>query len=282
MTRAAGVRPRSERVLTIGPLVALAVLCWAVVWRWMGGMSAVPGADPGPLGFFIGAWVVMMAAMMLPSAWPTVLVFRRLQAARRERGHEPVRLGPALFLLGYLSAWSAAGLVGFVVVRTGRALDIEALSWERAGRLLAGGVVVAAAVYQLTPLKDRCLRHCRGPFGFLLEHWRPGEVGAVRMGVRHGLWCIGCCWGLMAALFALGLMSIPWMALITLFIAAEKLLPWRRFAMTVVTVSLLALGVAVAVLPDRVPWLMAPGPAMHEMNMSISWSPGQPPPGGWS
>jgi predicted metal-binding membrane protein len=281
MARVAGVPPRTERVLTIGPLVALAVLCWAVVWRWMGGMSAVPGADPGPLGFFIGAWVVMMAAMMLPSAWPTVLVFRRLQAARCARGHEPVRLGPALFLLGYLSAWCAAGLVGFVVVRTGRALDIDALSWERGGRLLAGGVVIAAAAYQLTPLKDRCLRHCRGPFSFLLEHWRPGEVGAVRMGARHGLWCIGCCWGLMAALFAVGLMSVPWMALITLFIAAEKLLPWRRAAMTAVTISLLALGVAVAVVPDRVPWLTTPGPAMHE-TMSLNRAPGRPPGDNWS
>jgi predicted metal-binding membrane protein len=182
-----------------------------------------------------------------------------------------------LFVVGYLAAWTIAGLVGFVVVRGGRALDIDALSWERTGRLIAGGVVIAAAIYQLTPLKDRCLRHCRGPLSFLLEHWRPGEVGALRMGVRHGLWCIGCCWGLMAALFALGLMSIPWMALITLFIAVEKLLPWQRVAMTVVTVSLLVLGVAVALVPDRVPWLMTPGPAMQEMNMSIDWLSDSPP-----
>jgi predicted metal-binding membrane protein len=261
-------------VSTIGPLVALAVLCWAVVWRWMGGMSAAPGADPGPLGFFIAVWVVMMAAMMLPSVWPTVLVYRRLQAARRERGNKPVRLGPALFLLGYLGAWTAAGLIGFVIVRAGRALDIEALSWERGGRLLAGGVVIVAAIYQLTPLKDVCLRHCRGPLSFLVEHWRPGEVGAVRMGTRHGLWCIGCCWGLMAALFAVGLMSIPWMALITLFIAGEKLLPWRRVALTVVTISLLALGVGVVLVPEHVPWLTTPGTSMHEMSMSTNSSSG--------
>jgi predicted metal-binding membrane protein len=99
-------------------------------------------------------------------------------------------------------------------------------------------VIVAAAAYQLTPLKDICLRHCRGPFSFLLEHWRPGALGAVQMGARHGVWCIGCCWALMAALFALGVMSIPWMALIAVFSAAEKLLPWRRVATTVVTVTL--------------------------------------------
>jgi predicted metal-binding membrane protein len=143
-------------------------------------------------------------------------------------------------------------------------MQVDALSWDRGGPLLAGGVIVAAAVYQLTPLKDVCLRHCRGPFSFLLEHWRPGPLGAVRMGVRHGVWCIGCCWALMASLFALGIMSIPWMVLIAAFIAAEKLLPWRRTATSTVTVALLVLGLAVALVPERVPWLMTPSGEMHE------------------
>jgi predicted metal-binding membrane protein len=134
---------------------------------------------------------------------------------------------------------------------------------------VAGGVIVAAAVYQLTPLKDVCLRHCRGPFGFLLEHWRPGPLGAVRMGVRHGIWCIGCCWALMASLFALGIMSIPWMVVIAAFIAAEKLLPWRRVATTTVTIALLVLGIAVALVPERVPGLMAPQGGMHQMEMEM-------------
>jgi predicted metal-binding membrane protein len=268
----AGVPLRSDRLLTIGPLLVLAVLCWAVVLKWMGGQNAGSGADPGPLGFFTATWAVMMAAMMLPSVWPTVLVYRRLQAARRERGDQAVRMGSALLVLGYLAAWTIAGLVGFGIVKAGAALDIGALSWDRGGPLLAGGVIVAAAVYQLTPLKDVCLRQCRGPFSFLLEHWRPGALGAVRMGARHGLWCIGCCWALMAALFALGVMSIQWMALIAVLIAAEKLLPWRRVAMTAVTVVLLVLGLAVAFVPERVPWLMAPAPAMHEMNMSLTSS----------
>jgi predicted metal-binding membrane protein len=258
---------RSGRALTIVPLLALAVLCWAVVlWR-MGGDDGGPGADPGTLGFFTGMWTVMMAAMMLPSVWPTVLVYRRLQAARRERGQPAAWMGSAWLLVGYLAAWTVAGLVGFAVLKAGRALDIDALSWDRSGPLLAGGVIVAAAVYQLTPLKDVCLRHCRGPFSFLLEHWRPGPVGALRMGARHGLWCIGCCWALMAALFALGVMSIPWMALIAVFIAAEKLLPWRRVATTVVTVALLALGLAVALVPEQVPGLIAPTTTMPEMTM---------------
>jgi predicted metal-binding membrane protein len=233
----------------------------------MGGGDGGPGADLGTLGFFTGMWTVMMAAMMLPSVWPTVLVYRRLQAARRERGQPAAWMGSAWLLAGYLAAWTVAGLVGFAVLKAGRALDIDTLSWDRSGPLLAGGVIVAAAVYQLTPLKDVCLRHCRGPFSFLLEHWRPGPVGALRMGARHGLWCIGCCWALMAALFALGVMSIPWMALIAVFIAAEKLLPWRRVATTFVTVALLVLGLAVALAPERVPGLMAPTPTMPQMTM---------------
>jgi predicted metal-binding membrane protein len=147
--------------------------------------------------------------------------------------------------------------------------ELDALSWDRGGPLLAGGVIVAAAAYQLAP-KDVCLRHCRGPFSFLLEHWRPGALGAVQMGARHGAWCIGCCWALMAALFALGVMSIPWMALIAVFIAAEKLLPWRRFATTVVTVALLVLGLAVAVVPEWVPGLMTPVERCTNTSMPIA------------
>jgi predicted metal-binding membrane protein len=269
MTRAL-VPQRSDRLLTIVPLLLLAVVCWGLVlWR-MGGAAGGPGADPGPIGFFTGMWTLMMAAMMLPSVWPTVVVYRGLQAARRERGDNAGWMGPALLVVGYLGAWTVAGLVGFAVLKAGRALDSDALSWDRGGPLLAGGVIIAAALYQLTPLKDVCLRHCRGPFSFLLEHWRPGMLGAVRMGARHGVWCIGCCWALMAALFALGVMSIPWMAAIAVLIAVEKLLPWRRVATAFVTVALLVLGLAVALVPERVPGLMAPGgPAMHDMNMSI-------------
>lgn len=257
--------------LTIGPLLAVAVLCWAVLVQRMGGVDGGSGADPGTLGFFTGMWTVMMAAMMLPSVWPVILVYRRLQAARRDRGSHPVSLGPALLLIGYLAAWTAAGLIGFAILTAGRAVEIDALSWDRGGPLLAGGVIVAAAAYQLTPLKDVCLRRCRGPFSFLLEHWRPGAWGAVQMGARHGLWCIGCCWALMASLFALGVMSIPWMALIAVFIAVEKLLPWRRLATTVVTVALLVLGLAVALVPDRVPGLMTPDKTMHD-DMSMPFA----------
>jgi predicted metal-binding membrane protein len=259
---AAPVPVRSGRLPTILVLLAVAALCWVVVVPLMGG--AHERDDPGSLGVFAGIWVLMMAAMMLPSVWPTVLVYQRLQAARRGSAERGVPMGPGLLVVGYLAAWTAAGLVGFAILEAGRSMQVDALSWDRGGPLLAGGVIVAAAVYQLTPLKDVCLRHCRGPFSFLLEHWRPGSLGAVRMGMRHGVWCIGCCWALMASLFALGIMSIPWMVVIATFIGAEKLLPWRRTATGTVTVALLVLGIAVALVPERVPWLMTPSGGMHE------------------
>jgi predicted metal-binding membrane protein len=261
--KAAPIPLRSGRLPTIGLLLTLAAACWAVVVQRMGGDAGMAGTDPGTLGFFTGMWTLMMAAMMLPSVWPTVLVYRRLQVARRERGGDHVSMGPGLLLAGYLAAWTVAGVIGFAILKAGRGFEIDALSWDRGGPLLAGGVIVAAAAYQLTPLKDVCLRHCRGPFRFLLENWRSGALGAVQMGARHGIWCIGCCWALMASLFALGVMSIPWMALIAILIAAEKLLPWRRAATTLVTVALLVLGLAVALVPERVPGLMTPDGAMQ-------------------
>ena len=133
-------------------------------------------------------------------------------------------------------------------------------------------MLFGAAVYQLTPLKDVCLRKCRNPLTFLMHGWRPGRIGALRMGVEHGGWCIGCCWALMAALFALGVMSIGWMALIAAFIALEKLLPWKTVASGVVTVALVGLAIGVLAAPEDVPGLTVPGSpdadqAMEAMGM---------------
>ncbi len=243
----------------IGLLVSLAAVAWAITSEQMTGMDAGPGTDPGELGFFLGVWVVMMAAMMFPSIAPMVLMHVRIQGARRERG-ETVAIGAtSLFVVGYLIAWSAAGLLGYATYQLGQAATGELFSWDNGGPYLAGGVVVAAAVYQLTPLKDVCLRHCRSPFMFLMHHWRRGRLGALRMGVIHGAWCVGCCWALMAALFALGVMSLGWMALIAALIAVEKLLPWRALANRGIAVLLLVLGLALAFAPSSVPGLTLPG-----------------------
>ena len=256
----------------IGLLVTLAAVAWALADDRMSGMDAGPGTDPGALGFFLGVWVVMMAAMMFPSIAPMVLMHVRIQEGRRERG-QPVAIGATpLFVGGYLISWAAAGLLGYALFQLGAAVSGDAFSWDDGGPYLAGAVIAGAALYQLTPLKDVCLRHCRNPFMFIMQHWRPGRAGALRMGVLHGGWCVGCCWMLMAALFALGVMSLGWMALIAALIAAEKLLPWKALANRSIAVLLLVLGLAVAFTPADVPGLTLPGSpearqAMESMGM---------------
>jgi len=250
--------PGLIQLALIGLLVVLAAVAWVITNEQMGGMDAGPGTDPGTLGFFVGVWVVMMAAMMFPSIGPMVLMHVRIQEGQRERGRAAVG-ATACFIAGYLVAWSAAGLVGYALYRLGKAATGETFAWDNAGPYLAGGIVLAAAAYQLTPLKDTCLRHCRSPLAFLMSHWRPGRLGGLRMGVAHGGWCIGCCWALMAALFALGVMSLGWMALIAALIAAEKLLPWKALASGGIAALLLILGLGVAFAPASVPGLTVPG-----------------------
>jgi predicted metal-binding membrane protein len=242
----------------VGMLVGLAALAWALSSEQMSGMDAGPGTDPGALGFFLGVWVVMMAAMMFPSIVPMVIMHARMQEGRRERGQEAATGATALFVAGYLVAWAAAGVLAYGIYQLGRATTGDAFAWGNAGPYLAGAIVLGAAVYQLTPLKDVCLRHCRSPLMFLMKHWQPGRLGALRMGVIHGGWCVGCCWALMAALFALGVMSLGWMALIAALIALEKLLPWKEVANRGIAVALLALGITVAFAPASVPGLTLP------------------------
>jgi predicted metal-binding membrane protein len=236
----------------------------------MVGMDGGPGTNPGAFGFFISTWVVMMAAMMLPAVMPMVLAYRDLQHERRGHRRSADTGATALFLAGYLAVWAAAGLVGYALLEAGRSLDGGYFAWDRAGRFTAAGVLVAAALYQLTPSKNACLSKCRSRRAFLLEDWRDGREGALRMGVEHGAWCLGCCWALMAALFALGAMSVAWMALISVLIAAERLLWWRVSATGAVAALLAALAIGVAAAPADVPMLTIPhGPmTMPAMGMS--------------
>jgi predicted metal-binding membrane protein len=252
--------PELARLVLIAMLLGLATVGWAVTDRRMAGMDAGPGTDPGVLGFYLATWVVMMAAMMFPSIAPMVLTYERIQRGKRERGL-PVTVGATIvFVAGYLVTWTATGLAFYAVLAASRAADLGAITWDQTGRYLAGGVIVAAGVYQFTPLKQTCLTKCRDPFLFLLTSWRSGRTGALRMGIEHGFWCVGCCWALMAALFALGVMSVGWMAFIAALIAIEKLLPWRLVANRSIAILLLALGISVALVPDRVPGLTIPPP----------------------
>jgi predicted metal-binding membrane protein len=239
-------------------LVGLAAVAWWSTIRAMAGMGASPGADLGALGWFIGVWVVMMAAMMLPAVSPTVALY-----ARMTRQRSLVR--PVAFASGYLVVWGAAGIGAYTLYAVGRHAFGGQLAWQAGGRWLAGTVLVVAALYELTPLKDVCLGKCRSPFGFLMGTWRDGVGGAFAMGSRHAAWCVGCCWALMAALFALGVMSILWMAVVAALITIEKLVPWRRVAVWSTTLLLLALALGVLAAPGSVPGFVVPGGGMAGM-----------------
>jgi predicted metal-binding membrane protein len=170
----------------------------------------------------------------------------------------------AAFAGAYLLTWLAAGLVGYAAIEAVRAARLGFLDWGSGGRYIAGGVIVFAGLYQLTAAKEGCLRRCRDRRSFMRDHWRPGRVGALRMGLAHGGYCIGCSWALMATLFALGVMSLTWMATIAVLIAAERVLDRR--ARLVVALLLIVLGAWVAVAPGDVPSLTVPGsPPRHEM-----------------
>ena len=243
---------------TIASLLALAALGWLLTRERMLGMDAGPGTDPGSLGFYIVSWVVMMSAMMLPSIVPMVLAFGIVQRRRRARGAVERAVSSWLFVGGYLLTWTAFGLLAYGLYVGARSLSISGLSWHRGGPYLAGGVLLAAAIYQLTPLKRASLLRCRAPLDFVLIRWRDGPLGALRMGVAHGAWCVGCCWGLMAALFALGVMSLTWMVAIAALIALEKLLPGRERANLLVATTLVVLALGVSLAPRHVPGLTLP------------------------
>jgi predicted metal-binding membrane protein len=201
-----------------------------------------------------------MAAMMFPSVSPTVALYARMTRAEADAR-------PLLFAIGYLVTWAAAGAVAFLVALASGQVAGDVLSWDRAGRWVAGATLIIAAVYEMTPMKDACLGKCRSPLGLLLGSWRDGWSGALRMGMKNGAWCVGCCWALMASFFALGVMSIVWMAVIAGLIAIEKTLPWRRAATYGTTAVLLALGILLLAAPQAVPGLTVPASgSMSQMN----------------
>ena len=218
----------------------------------MQGMDGGAWTDLGTFAWFVGVWVVMMAAMMFPSVAPTVALYSKLTRSRS-------LTAPLVFTSGYLLVWSAVGVLAFALAVAGGRLAGDVLAWDRGGRWVAGVTLLVAAVYELTPLKDVCLGKCRTPLGFLLGSWRDGLSGSLQMGARHGAWCVGCCWALMASLFALGVMSIVWMAVVAGLIAFEKLIPSRRVATYGTAGVLFVLGVLLLVAPDAIPAFTIPG-----------------------
>ena len=234
-------------------VLALFVLA-AVGWVWtaheMRGMDNGPWTSLGGFTWFVGVWLVMMAAMMFPSVAPTISLYGRMT-------HTSL-LAPYLFAVGYLLTWVATGVAAYGVGAAATHALGGTLAWQSAGRAIAGTTLLMAAVYEMTPLKDVCLGKCRSPLGALLGSWRKGVAGAVRMGAKNGAWCVGCCWALMASLFALGVMSVGWMAFVAALIAIQKTLPWRRTVTFGTAATLLVLGILVLAAPDALPGLTVP------------------------
>lgn len=263
----------AEAIAAVRSRLGLVILLFGLAgfaWWWtseeMAGMNAWPGANLGGLGWFLAVWIVMMAAMMFPSLAPTAALYARM-TRRRGWGR------PLLFTAGYLLVWGLVGMVPYAVFQICKDVAGHRLGWDAGGHWLVGGALAFAALYELTPLKDACLGKCRQPLSFLLGTWREGRLGALSMGSKHAAWCVGCCWGLMVALFALGFMSIAWMALVAALTALEKILPWRRAATWGTAAILIVLAIAVLAAPEYVPGFVVPGGSSSTMHDHMSVLP---------
>lgn len=209
---------RHESALVTCSLALLVAFCWwfllAGAGMHDGGMTGM--AMPPPLPALVVMWWLMMVAMMLPSAAPAILLYARVRTQR----NDGTIAQTGVFTLGYLLTWLAFSVVAALVHREAAVADMRLVS-DRA----AGVVLILAGCYQLSPFKTACLRQCRSPAQFLARHWRAGTAGAIRLGALHGAFCVGCCWMLMALLLVGGVMNFAWIALLTVAVAIEKLLP---------------------------------------------------------
>jgi predicted metal-binding membrane protein len=245
-------------MLTAALLLVLAALAWARVLLSpmdddMAGMGMAMAPTVAEGLAYVGAWGVMMAAMMLPSALPMIGLY-----AATQRNASPGRrvVSVALFTAIYLGLWALTGVpiyLGSVALST---VTPKALAYSSAG------VLIVAGIFQVSPLKQMCLRHCRSPLGFLFEHWREGWQGGLAMGWAHAVYCLGCCWTLMVVLAVTGAMGLPWVFLIAAIVAAEKLLPGGEWVGRLTGAALVVLGLAVAARPGLAIALRAGGHSM--------------------
>ncbi len=227
----------------------------ALVWTWLAPMAAdmygrMDGAAAWmmtarwdlPYGaLMFGMWAAMMLGMMLPSAAPAILLYARV--ARSGAAPQAPVARTYLFALGYLLAWAGFSLIATALQYLLARLALLSPMMESNSPVFSAAVLLAAGVYQWTPLKDVCLRQCRGPVDFLTRHWRAGPGGALQMGAHHGLYCVGCCWVLMALLFVGGVMNLLWIAAITIFVLLEKVTSFGRSGGRVSGLALIASGV---------------------------------------
>jgi predicted metal-binding membrane protein len=245
-------------VLTAALLLVVAALAWARVLLSpmdddMAGMGMVMTPTVAEGLAYVAAWAVMMAAMMLPSALPMIGLYAATQRNASPGGRV---VSVALFTAIYLGLWALTGVPIYLGSVALSAVTPKALAYASAG------VLIIAGIFQLSPLKQVCLRHCRSPLGFLFEHWREGWHGGLAMGWAHARYCLGCCWALMVVLVVAGAMGLPWVLLIAAIVAAEKLVPRGEWVARLTGVALVLLGLAVAVRPDLAIALRAGGHSM--------------------
>ena len=245
-----------ERNAIIVSLLTLAAAAWGVlIWqsaRMGNGAMGLTMGMGAPL--FIAIWVAMMVAMMFPTAAPMILMFSRVYAGKRQR--DQVFVPTWVFVSAYLMVWALFGLLAYgLAIGAQRLVDQSMWLMDHATRI-GGGVLVAAGLYQLSPIKSVCLTKCRTPFQFVLGSWRDGYGGALRMGLEHGAYCLGCCWLLFVVLFPLGVMNVAVMALVTALIFAEKSLPIGRQVGMAAAAALVAYGALVIFVPGALPRMM--------------------------
>jgi len=224
---------RRDRLLVVSCLLLVVALSWdylltgaGMSMQAMGDMLA-PVSAPWTFGYAVLVlvmWAVMMAAMMLPSAAPTILLYATIARRRRERG-QTASASSGVFAFGYLAIWAAFSLAATALQFVLEEAALMSPAMQTTSVELAGTVLIAAGLYQWTPFKQACLRYCSTPLVFIMRHWRPGRTGAFSMGLRHGAYCLGCCWLIMLLLFVGGIMNFGWIAGIALFVLIEKLAP---------------------------------------------------------
>jgi predicted metal-binding membrane protein len=252
---------RRERNVILGTLLLLAAAAWGILVV-QAHASMQTGLTMGmQASLFLLIWIVMMVAMMFPAAAPMILIFARVQAGKRTQGRAFVPTW--IFAAAYVVIWTTAGAVGYVGAVLGERVGAGNMWFMTNGARLTGALLVLAGVYQFTPLKRMCLSKCRSPLAFVISSWRDGFQGAVRMGLQHGLYCFGCCWLLFVILFPLGMMNIALLAVLTLVIFAEKVLPYGDRVSWFAAAVLVAYGLAVVVSPGLLPTMANTQDTMH-------------------